>query len=96
MEIALRDENYVPGTLAVLNTDSVQGTNLVAISMDGGDLSVDEVATISFTMQPVTPQDANYVNVLLFEGSDGLLYPAVATSAGALLIDTGEDIPGPS
>lgn len=88
MENSKRDDNFVPGALAVLNTDSVQGTNLVPISINGDNLSVNAAATISFTMQPVAPQDANYVNVLLFEGSDGLLYPAVATSAGALLIET--------
>lgn len=83
-----RDENHVPSKLAVLNTDTVQGTNLVSITIDGDNLKVNNTATISFTMQPVDPQDENYVNVLLFQGSDGLLYPAVATSDGSLLIET--------
>lgn len=83
-----RDQNYVPGTLAVLNTDTVQGTNLVPVTIDGTELKVDNTATISFTMVPVDPQDENYVNVWLFQGTDGLLYPAVATSDGSLLIET--------
>lgn len=83
-----RDDNYVPSKLAVLNTDTVQGGNLVSITMDGNDLKVNNTATISFTMVPVDPQDENYVNVWLFQGTDGLLYPAVATSDGSLLIET--------
>lgn len=84
---ASRDQNHVPGVLAVLNTDTVQGTTLVPVQITVNNIHVDTSATISFTMQPVDPQDQNYVNVLLFEGTDGLLYPAVATSDGSLLID---------
>lgn len=88
-QTASRDENHVPAKLAVLNTDTVQGTNLVQIKVDAqGLLNVDPVATISFTMQPVDPQDQNYVNVWLFEGTDGSTYPAVATADGELLIST--------
>lgn len=90
MTNAIQDENRVFSKLAVLNTDTVQGTNLVRIKINSGngEISVDEVATISFTMQPVDPQDENWVNCWLFEGTDGLTYPAVATSTGALLIST--------
>lgn len=87
MTNASRDENHVPGALAVLNTDTVQGTNLVPVKINGDTLKVTDIDTISFTMVPVDPQDQNYVNVLLFEGTDGQLYPAVANSDGALLID---------
>lgn len=89
MSDAPRDENNVPAKLAVLNTDTVQGTNLVPLAINGsnGSLKVDTTATISFTMRPVDPRDSNYVGCWLFEGSDGLTYPAVATSGGALLID---------
>jgi len=83
-----RDTNFIPESLAVLNTDTVQGANLVPVVIEGNNLRVDATATISFTMEPVSPQDENYVNVLLFEGYGGLLYPAVATSDGALLIGT--------
>lgn len=82
------DQNHVPAILAVLNTDAVQGTNLVTISIDAaGDISTDSVATISFTPSPIDPQDENYNNCWLFEGSDGLTYPAVATANGSLLIE---------
>lgn len=83
-----RDQNFRPAKLAVLNTDTVQGTNLVTIKINesNGGIGYDTTSTISFTMQPVTPQDENYVDCWLFEGSDGLLYPAVANSSGELLV----------
>lgn len=89
MANAARDDNFVPCKLACLNTDSVQGTNLVRIRIDGtsGGIKQDTTATISFTMQPVDPRDQNYVGCWLFEGTNGLTYPAVATSDGALLVD---------
>lgn len=89
MANASRDNNFVPGKLAVLNTDTVQGTNLVRIEIDesSGGVMQDTTATISFTMQPVDPRDQNYVACWLFEGTDGLTYPAVATSDGAILVD---------
>lgn len=90
MSVALKDGNSVATLLAVLNTDVVQGTNLVRIKinpLDNG-ISIDETSTISFTMEPISPRDQNYVNVWSFQGSDGQLYPAVATSAGALLVRT--------
>lgn len=90
MANALRDGNNVPSALAVLNTDTVQGTNLVRIQIDetNSGIQVNDTATISFTMQPVDPRDQNYVGCLLFKGSDNLTYPAVATANGELLIDT--------
>lgn len=85
---APREENNVPAKLAVLNTDSVQGTTLVPITITSqGLLMVNMVETISFTMAPVDPRDENYVECWLFQGTDGLTYPAVATAAGELLID---------
>lgn len=88
MSEAPRDQNNVTGKLAVLNTDTVQGQNLVPIAIvdTTGAIQVDEDATISFTMQPVSPKDQNYVNCWMFEGTDGLVYPAVATAEGKLLI----------
>lgn len=84
-----RDNNDVPARLAVLNTDTVQGTNLVPISIveSTGGININNRATISFTMQPVDPRDQNYVDCWLFEGTDGLTYPAVATASGELLVD---------
>lgn len=88
MTVALTDSNSVKTLLAVLNTDSVQGTTLVRLKVnpsDGGIL-IDETATISFTMKPIDPRDNNYRSVWAFQGSDGQLYPAVATSTGNLLV----------
>lgn len=84
-----RDGNNVPAKLACLNTDTVQGTNFVPILIDGTTkgILINNTATISFTMQPVDPRDDNYVGCWLFEGTDGLTYPAVATSIGELLVD---------
>lgn len=89
-EAAPRDSNNIPAKLAVLNTDTVQGTTLVPIEIDAssGAIQVTDTDTISFTMQPVDPKDPNYVNVWLFEGTNGLTYPAVANAFGQLLIDT--------
>lgn len=84
-----RDGNNIPAKLACLNTDVVQGINLVPIRIDGTTkrLFVNNTATISFTMQPVDPRDDNYVGCWLFEGTNGLTYPAVATIDGELLVD---------
>lgn len=89
MTNAIQDENRVFSKLACLNTDSVQGTNFVNIkisSVDGG-LYMNDTASISFTMQPVDPHDENWRKCWLFQGSDGLTYPAVATATGELLIE---------
>lgn len=88
---ALHDGNSVTTLLAVLNTDTVQGTNKVRIAVDptNNAILIDETSTISFTMVPVDPRDENYVGCWLFQGNvDGLPYPAVATSTGALLVNT--------
>lgn len=89
MPNAPRDENSVIGKLAVLNTDTVQGTNLVPIAIDEstGEVLVNQADSINFTMVPVDPRDENYATCWLFQGSDGLTYPAVANSDGELLVD---------
>lgn len=90
MANAGRDQNHVASKLAVLNTDTVQGTHKVpiAINVSDGGMKVSMIATISFTMVPIAPHDENYVDCWLFQGDDGLTYPAVATSSGELLIDS--------
>lgn len=87
---ALRDQNNITSRLAVLNTDTVQGTNLVriAINESNGGMMVNTTDTISFTMIPIDPQDQNYVNCMMFVGSDGLTYPWVCDADGKVLIDT--------
>lgn len=89
MSNALKDQNSVASLMAVLNTDTVQGTNLVRIAIDPAtnQIKTSTTATISFTMKPIDPKDANSVSIWLFQGLDGLTYPAVATSLGELLID---------
>ncbi len=89
MADAPRDRNNVPAKLACLNTDTVQGATLVPILVTSdGYIKCHNAATISFTMEPIDPRDENYVNVWCFQGTDGLVYPAVATADGELLIDT--------
>lgn len=88
MSNAPRDNNNVPSRLACLNTDTVQGQNLVPIAISStGRIKTTMSATISFTPVPVDPRDENYVGCWLFEGTDGLTYPAVATADGELLVD---------
>lgn len=89
MTTALRDQNTVTSKIAVLNTDTVQGQHLVRIHINPSNngIKVNTTATISFVMQPVDPRDENYATCWLFQGTDGLIYPAVATAEGALLID---------
>lgn len=86
---ALIDENTGNTALAVLNTDTVQGTNLVRIKINesNGGMEINTMDTISFTMQPVGEKDQNYKDVLLWAGSDGLPYPWVADSDGRVLVD---------
>jgi len=88
-ENALLDGNGVPTKLCVLNTDTTQGTNLVRLKIDStsGGIMQNTTATISFTMRPIDPRDQNYKTVWAFEGTDGLVYPCVATADGELLVD---------
>lgn len=85
---APRDQNHIVSALAVLNTDTVQGTNLVTIKIDdNGGMMVTTSDTISFTMVPIDPRDENYRGCLMFEGTDGKTYPWVANASGAVLIE---------
>ena len=88
-ENAIADQNFIRSRLAVLNTDTVQGTNKVRIKINetNSGMKVNESATISFTMVPIDPKDENYKNCMMFTGSDGLTYPWVATADGEVLID---------
>lgn len=90
MAVALTDSNSTKTLLAVLNTDTLQGTNLIRIAEDPvtHGVLIDETSTISFAMKPIDPRDQNYTSVWAFQGTDGQLYPAVATSVGALLVNT--------
>ena len=89
MANALHDNNRITSALAVLNTDTVQGTNLVTIKIveSTNGMMVSTTDTISFTMEAIGEKDANYVDVLMWEGTDGLSYPGVANSSGEVLIE---------
>ena len=89
MTNASRDENTITSKLAVLNTDTVQGTNLVKIKINPTTKRIfaNITDTIAFTMTPVDPRDENYATCWLFQGTDGLTYPAVANASGEILID---------
>lgn len=86
MADAPRDGNFIAGKLGVLNTDGITLVP-IAINESNGGMKVNTTDTISFTMIPISHEDENYVNCLLFVGTDGLTYPAVCDSAGAVLID---------
>lgn len=88
-ENAIRDDNHITAGLAVLNTDTVQGTNKVRIKINplNNGMKVSTSATISFTMVPIDARDENYVDCLRWEGTDGRMYPWVATANGEVLID---------
>lgn len=84
-----RDGNNIPAKLACLNTDTIQGQNLVPIQINGTNkgVRINTTDSISFTMVPVDPRDPNYVGCWLFQGLDGNVYPAVANVAGELLVN---------
>jgi len=86
MSNASADQNFVRGKLGVLNTDGIT-TIPIAIDEATGGMKIDATSTISFTMTPIAPGDENYNKVLLWEGTDGLTYPWVVNSDGAVLID---------
>lgn len=88
MADAPRDQNNIPGKLACLNTDTIQGQNLVPISVSNtGLLKIAQGAPLNFTMRPIDPRDKNYVGCWLFQGTDNLCYPAVADADGKILVD---------
>ncbi len=83
---ASRDHNFIPGKLGVLFTDPSVTIPIGINSVTGGML-VNTVDTVQFTMTPVSPEDQNYVNCMLWVGTDGLTYPWVVDAIGAVLID---------
>lgn len=83
---AIRDQNFVPVKLAVLNTDPTVFVSVKVNPANNG-IMVNSTDTVQFVMTPISPEDENFVNVLLFQGSDGLVYPWVANADGEVLID---------
>ena len=87
MQAQNRDDNFVIPRLAVLNSDPVQGINIVPIQINSSNqILCNTTDTISFTMHPVSPRNKNYLGVWLFQGTDGKTYPAVANANGELLV----------
>lgn len=86
MANAVIDQNYIKSRLAVLNTD---GTTLVPIAINEatGAMLINTTDTISFTMTPIDVRDENFGKVMMFEGTDGRIYPWVANSDGEVLVD---------
>lgn len=87
MANAKRDQNNVTSRLGVLFSD---GVTLIPIACDEtnfNSMMVNEVDTISVTWPKVSPKDANYVDCMLFVGSDGYTYPWAVDSDGKVLID---------
>ena len=83
---APHDENFIKGKLGILNTDGVT-TIPIALDESTGAMKISTTDNISFTMTPISPQDENYQNCLMFEGTDGLSYPWVVNASGEVLID---------
>lgn len=83
-----RDDNFVIPRLAVLNSDPIQGINIVPIQINSSNqILCNTTDTISFTMIPVSPRNKNYLGVWLFQGLDGKTYPAVANANGEVLVE---------
>ncbi len=83
-----RDDNFVTPRMAVLNSDPIQGINIVPIQINSqNQILCNMIDTISFTMRPVDPRNDNYLGVWLFQGLDGKVYPAVANARGELLVE---------
>ena len=83
-----RDNNYVIPRYAVLATDPIQGINIVPIQINSqNQILCNSNDTISFTMRPVDPRNANDLGLWLFKGLDGKTYPAVANANGELLVE---------
>lgn len=80
------DQNYIKSRLGVLNTDGITIIPIACNEVDGS-MKINTTDTISFTMTPISPQDQNYVNCMLFVGSDGLTYPWVCNASGEVLVE---------
>lgn len=86
MTDASRDQNHVPGKLGVWCVDGVT-TIPIAFNESNGGVKIDIMSTVSYVPTPIDREDKNFVDVWLFEGSDGLTYPCNVNASGALLVD---------
>lgn len=83
---APHDQNNIKTKLGVWCVDGTT-TIPIAINESNGGIKTDTTSTISYTPVPIDPRDGNFQGVWLFEGSDGLAYPANVNINGELLVD---------
>lgn len=83
---APRDQNHRTATLGVLFTDGVT-TVPIAFNESNNGIKVNTLESVSYTPTPIDAEDKNWVDVWLFQGSDGLTYPCNVDASGALLVD---------
>lgn len=86
MANAPRDDNHVPAKLGVWCVDGVTKIPIQVKTSNNG-VMVDTTSSISYTPTSVDPQDENFVDVMLAQGSDGLFYPVNVNADGAILIE---------
>ena len=86
MSNAPQDQNFIKGKLGVLFTDGVT-TIPIACDKATGSMKVNTTDTLAVTLNPISPQDENFNNCMMFVGTDGLSYPWVVDADGCVLID---------
>ena len=84
---AVRDQNHTPSRLGVLYTDGVTVIPIACDETNFNSMMVNTVDTISVTWPSISPRDENFVDVMMFVGTDGLTYPWAVDEDGAVLID---------
>jgi hypothetical protein len=84
---AVRDQNHIPSRLGVLCTDGVTVIPIACNENNFNSMEVNTVDTITVTWPSISPRDENFVDVMMFVGTDGLTYPWAVDADGAVLID---------
>lgn len=85
MANAPHDQNTVKAKLGVWCVD---GKTLITIKINPltGEIKTDTTSVISYVPVPIDPRDENFQFCWLFQGQDGLTYPANVNSDGHLLV----------
>ena len=86
MTNTVRDDNHIPVRMGVLCTDGIT-TIPIAIDESTGSMRVNTVDVISAPWPSISPRDENYVDCMMFKGTDGLTYPWAVDADGMVLID---------
>jgi len=86
MSNAPQDQNFIKGKLGVLFTD---GVTLIPIACNEttGAIKINMTDTLAVTLSPISKQDENFNNCMMFVGTDGLSYPWIVDADGCVLID---------